>query len=257
MSDVPRRPGPRQATEAFLDKHFPDALAAILGGSAIRGEATKTSDLDVMVIAERPEAPYCESFLEFGWLVEVIVSSSTTYRDWFELDEERREPTVLNLCSQGVIVRDQDSLARDIQREATELLSAGPAPLGDEDLAAMRFLLTNLLMDLEGARTFEEKTYTVIGVVPVLADLICAAHRQWRGEGKWTPKAIRAFSPILESRFTAAIMTFHQERDAEPLMCLADEQLEAVGGRLFEGFSLGKSESASGTKDALTEESHF
>jgi len=39
----------QDAARAFVAKHFPDCLAAVLFGSVARGEATATSDLDIIM----------------------------------------------------------------------------------------------------------------------------------------------------------------------------------------------------------------
>ena len=44
----------------------------------MRGQATETSDLDLVVVYERLEAAYRESFVHGGWPIEVFVHDPET-----------------------------------------------------------------------------------------------------------------------------------------------------------------------------------
>jgi hypothetical protein len=191
-----------------------------------------------VIIAERPEAPYRESFREQGWPIEAFVYTTSTYRIWFDNDARRRRPSLPAMCAEGKVLVDERGLAMLIKEEARALVAAGPAPLTGEELAAVRYRVTDLLMDLEAASD-GELPFIAIALVPVLADLICDSHRRWRGDAKWTARAIRAFSPDLAARVEQAVTALKAD-DVRPLIALADETLDRVGGRLFEGYTAGK-----------------
>lgn len=74
------------AARAFIDQHFPECTAAFLAGSTLRGEATATSDLDIVIITTREGTPYRESFIAFGWPIEVFVHDNNLYRVYFASD---------------------------------------------------------------------------------------------------------------------------------------------------------------------------
>jgi hypothetical protein len=235
---TPAREGPETAAQAFVAECFPDATVALLCGSAGRGEARAGSDLDLVIIVERSEAPYRETFRAGGWPIEAFVYTPASYRTWFENDVRRRRPSLPTMCAEGKVLLDQGGLAASIQDEARALLAAGPAPLGRGELAAARYRVTDLLMDLEGAGG-NELSFIAIALVPALADLICDSHGQWRGDAKWIPRAIRAFAPPLAERLENAVTSLKGD-DPQPLIALADEALDRVGGRLFEGYAAGK-----------------
>jgi DNA-binding beta-propeller fold protein YncE len=52
-------------------QHFADAQVILLAGSVIRGEGTRSSDIDIVVIHKKLSAPY--SFVYEGWPVEAFV----------------------------------------------------------------------------------------------------------------------------------------------------------------------------------------
>jgi predicted nucleotidyltransferase len=61
-----QRPPAEEVAHRFVTERFPDAIAAFLGGSVIAGDATATSDLDIMVVTAHEGAPFRESFVEGG-----------------------------------------------------------------------------------------------------------------------------------------------------------------------------------------------
>ena len=77
------------AAEKFINSQFPDCLVAFLAGSVVRGEATETSDLDIVVVTDKIDNAYRESFYQFGWPIEAFVNTKESYRDFFNQDKER------------------------------------------------------------------------------------------------------------------------------------------------------------------------
>ncbi|WP_277587514.1 nucleotidyltransferase domain-containing protein, partial [Psychrobacillus antarcticus] len=56
---------PVEAARKFLHKYFPNCNGALLAGSVVRGEATNTSDLDIVIFDESIPSSYRESFIKF------------------------------------------------------------------------------------------------------------------------------------------------------------------------------------------------
>src|SRR5947207_2983445 len=75
----PARLPPIEAAKAFVDRHFPESLAAFLTGSAARGADTTSSDLDIVVIAPLGEEPRWATLHELGWPIELWVQTVASY----------------------------------------------------------------------------------------------------------------------------------------------------------------------------------
>ena len=71
------RSDPPDAARALVKEKVPTARGAILAGSVVTGGATDASDLDIVVIADDPDAPYRRSIHFEGWPAEL---SSTPRR---------------------------------------------------------------------------------------------------------------------------------------------------------------------------------
>ena len=84
---------PIEAAQNIITLQFPDCDVALLGGSVARGEATKTSDLDIVIVDQSLTSCYRESFYSNGWPVEVLVHNFETYKTfskWIVIEGGRR-----------------------------------------------------------------------------------------------------------------------------------------------------------------------
>jgi hypothetical protein len=228
---------PQSAAYAFLAQHFPGCCAAFLAGSVVRGEGTRTSDLDLVIITHAPGTPFRASYHECGWPIEAFIHSPASCRYYQGSDAQRRSPAMPMMCAEGVLLRDDDGEGARLKEEARAILARGPAPFSAEELAWQRYMITDLLDDLEGARGWEEAVLIVPELLERVADLILVSHGCWIGRGKWLLRALRRHDPATAERVMGALRAFHERGDQAPLLALAEEALEAVGGRLFAGYT--------------------
>ncbi len=214
----------------------------------VRGEATLTSDLDLVVVTHAssthaPRAPYRESFMAHGWPVEAFVHSEPSLRQFFESHAARRRPSLPQMCAEGLVLRDAGGLAERVKQEARALLEAGPPPLSALELKEARYFLTDELDDFLGAPTRLEATFVLAELLPKLCDFVFDTQGVWRGGGKWNSRKLARLAPELFTDLVAALELFYAHGTRDALTKLVEGVLEPFGGRLFEGFSLGKSAS--------------
>lgn len=91
-----KRIDPIVAAEQFIDKHFLNCQGALLAGSVVRGEATETSDLDIVIFDKGLTSSYRESMIDFGWPVEVYAHNLTSYKYFIEMDCKAAKPSIKN-----------------------------------------------------------------------------------------------------------------------------------------------------------------
>jgi hypothetical protein len=227
---------PVEAARRFVAEHFPEARAAIVGGSPIRGDATETSDLDILILTDRPEAPFRASYVEHGWPIEAFVHTDESVREFFAADVERRRPSLPNAAAEGVVLVDEAGATTWLQQTARELLQRGPEPLTNEQLEDWRYSLTDLLDDFTGADRFDEGMFIADALAIEAANLLLLMNRRWLGNGKWVVRALARFDPAVASRMTDALEAYLRREDKEPLRRFAEDALEQAGGRMFEGY---------------------
>ena len=230
------RPDPQAAATALIETRYPACDAAFMAGSIVRGEGTATSDIDLVVITTRPEAPYRELLVTDGWPVEAFVHSTELVRRYFQMDTKARRPMLPMMCAEGIILRDREGVAGRIKAEAQALLDAGPASLTPEERDDRRYALTDLLDDFEGCDRPEELLYIAPGLAAQAADFVLAFNGRWCTAGKWIPRSLRRYDPALAARLTAALEAVYHTGEREPLVAFVDAVLAPAGGRLFAGY---------------------
>ncbi len=144
-----RADGVRVAGE-LVAECFPDARAAWLGGSIVRGDATSSSDLDITVLTQGRPAPYRHSVHYREWPVELFVHTESSLSYYCGKDQQRRQPTMMRLVAESVVLVDTDGSGARLQQEMAVLVAKGPEPLSADELATRRYGLTDLMMDIEG-----------------------------------------------------------------------------------------------------------
>ncbi|TBL78610.1 nucleotidyltransferase domain-containing protein [Paenibacillus thalictri] len=233
-SDV-NRADPVEAARGIINRHFPGCTVAILSGSALR-HVTPTSDLDLVVFDASCGDVFRKSFTDGGWPVEVFLLQQESYR--FYLDEAAYSgvPSLLRMCAEGVVIKDDGSAAAFIQ-EARECLLEGPPEWEDNDSRRCRYQLSELLDDFIGGENGAEHMFTISRIVLLLSEFVLRSNRCWiGGDGKWMSRALEDFDPDLADGLLRAVGLFYSRSDKEPLIQLCEEQLAAYGGRLFEGY---------------------
>lgn len=230
------RPDPLQAARSFVAERFPEARAAILGGSPIRGDATGTSDLDILILTERPEAPFRASYHEYGWPIEAFVHTDDSLSRFFADDLTRRRPSLPNVAAEGVILVSEGGAAERIQEEARAVLQRGPAAPTPEQLEDWRYSLSDLLDDFTGTERFDEGMFIADALATEAADLLLLMHRRWLGNGKWVLRALARFDPNAAQQLASALEAYYRREDKAPLVQFAERVLAQAGGRLFEGY---------------------
>lgn len=227
------------AAKRFVDEYFPHCQAAVLAGSVVRGEDTPTSDLDIVVFDNLIELPYRETFIEFGWPIEVFVHSLTSYSTYFRSDAERARPSLPQMVAEGIVLKDSGILST-IKNEAAELLNEGPAPWSAQTLMIKRYMLTDALGDLIGTQNEAEALFIANTLAEAIHEFVLRTNGHWIGASKWIVRALKQYDEDFADRFVAAFDAFYKTGKREGIIKITDEVLAPYGGRLLEGYSVGK-----------------
>lgn len=218
---------------------YPAAEAIFLAGSVIREEHTASSDLDMVVVTEQdPAAPYRQSKMIGGWPVELFVHNRQSLEQFFKSNLQRRQPSLLQMCLEGLIVWQVNELAIEIKDHAQALLKAGPEPLGEQEIAVQRYHISDLLADLEGSTRIEENLFIIPELVSVSLNLYLALQQSWSGKGKWLWRSLQRVHPEVADQLKQALEAAYQDYNHQPLIEWVESILEPVGGTYFDGHYL-------------------
>jgi len=230
---------PLEAAHAFIAKRYPDCGAAILAGSVVRGEATETSDLDIVIFDAAIPFSYRESLVDEGWPIELFVHNLTSYRHFFEMDKADAKPTMPRMVAEGIILKGKEIL-EPIRKEARQLMEAGPDEWPEETVTTKRYFITDLLDDFIGSSDRGEELFIVNALADLTVEFVLRTNRKWLGSSKWVARSLKHYDETFAEKLINALDAFYRNGDKDPLIDIVDEILKPHGGRLFAGFTLGK-----------------
>jgi hypothetical protein len=102
---------PVDAATRLVTGRFPEAVAAVLGGSVLSAARTATPDLDVVVIRPDGHRAYRETLRHDGWPVELFVHTPATYAGFVRREVAARRSPLLHMVGGGVVLVDGDGTA--------------------------------------------------------------------------------------------------------------------------------------------------
>ena len=230
---------PIEAGHQFIKVYFPHCQGALLAGSVVRGEATETSDLDIVIFDNTIHASYRESLIEFGWAIEVFVHNLISYKSFFESDCERARPSLPRMVLEGIVLKDEE-IIDSIKKEAKEMLENGPAKWSTETIQIKRYFITDALDDFKGCSNRAEELFIANRLAELVSEFVLRTNRHWIGESKWLVRSLKQYDEQFAHQFVEAFDLFYKMGDKKQVIYLVESILEPFGGPLFEGFSLGK-----------------
>ncbi|MDT3497695.1 nucleotidyltransferase domain-containing protein [Bacillus toyonensis] len=231
---------PIEAAQSIVTSQFPNCDVALLGGSVVRGEATKTSDLDIVIVDQSLSSCYRESFYSNGWPVEVFVHNFVTYKTFLKMDCDRGRPSLPQLVSEGIVLKGESEIVEKLKREANDLLIKGPDKWTEETMKQKRYFISDTLDDFIGASKREEELFIANLLAELIHEYVLRVNGQWLGNSKWFIRVLRRYDDQYAEQFVAAFDHFYKTGDKNVLINFTEKTLELYGGRVFEGFSIGK-----------------
>ena len=223
------------ARQLVLDL-YPDARAAWLGGSVVRGDAGPTSDLDITVLLDGPPAPRRKSLEYAGWPVELFVHTEKSLRYFADKDQLRRQPTMMRLVGESIVLLDTDGSGARLKQEYLAKVAAGPKPLSTDELDLLRYMITNLLDDLSDAEGDVRLAITSV-LWQDAARLLLTGAGHWSGTGKGLLRELTTYDVAHGTDYATVLLDGVRASD-DRLVVAVDRILAAYGGRLFNGFEL-------------------
>ncbi|WP_258166013.1 nucleotidyltransferase domain-containing protein [Bacillus sp. MYb209] len=224
----------------MIASQFPNCDVALLGGSVARGEATKTSDLDIVIFDQSLSSCYRESFYSNGWPVEVFVHNFETYKTFFKMDCDRGRPSLPQLVLEGFVLKGKVEIVERLKREANDLLMKGPDKWTEETKKQKRYFITDALDDLIGATKREEELFIANLLADLVHEYVLRVNGQWLGNSKWFIRVLKRYDEVYAEKFVMVFDHFYKTGEKKELIAFIEKTLEEYGGRMFEGFSIGK-----------------
>ncbi len=228
----------KDAAEKYIEEYYPECLAAILAGSVVRGEATATSDLDIIIITLSARAPYRESLYRYGWPIEAFVHTEASFFSFARGDLDRRRPSLPLMLSEGLVLKDLEGLAGSLKNASLQMLQKGVRPLSGKELRDFRYRITTLLDDLIGSGSQDQDFFIINELVQEMGNLILVGNGEWEARGKWMARSLKNLDQDLYRDLMTALKGFYAEGNKRMLLNFVERELKRFGGRLFAGYKV-------------------
>jgi hypothetical protein len=220
--------------EHALGSRFPEAACAFVAGSILRGQGTVASDIDLVVIYDRLDAAWRESFIDGGFPVEAFVHDPETLGWFIDQDIELGYPIMADMVATGRVIGSDVVRANTLKAYAAGIISNGPPPLATKRRDLLRYVITDMLDDLRGTRSLAEIRAIAAQLFQPLADLTLLGRGTWSGKGKWIPRLLATLDRQLAQQFDDAFR-LAAEGNSAAILALADNELARHGGAFFAG----------------------
>jgi len=234
--NAPSRIAPEACARSIQERRYADAAVVFLAGSVIRGENTRCSDLDLVVVYEQVHHAYRESFVADGWPVEAFVHDPQTLRYFFATDRASGIPALASMIVDGIALPCPSELSRAVKQSAVHELQAGPPSWSEQECNFSRYMLTDLIDDLREPRSRAEFQASASRLHEMLANHFLRSQGLWSARGKAIVRRLEEVDRVFAAHFSNAFEIAFASSDPGPLVALAKDVLEGDGGFLFDGY---------------------
>ncbi|MFZ4715426.1 MAG: nucleotidyltransferase domain-containing protein [Bacteriovoracaceae bacterium] len=222
------------AQKIYLEK-FPDCAGILLAGSVMRGEGTPSSDLDIVVIYERLDNAWRDSFHFEGWPVEVFVHDLETLNYFFQsLERPSGVPSLPSMVIEGKMIPSANPILEKAKNLAKKVVDAGPIPWTEKEIMRGRYNITDICDDMKSPRSDAELIASGVRLYEVITDFYFRSKNKWSAKGKSIPRRWRQENEDLAEKFIQAFEDLFQRKTTNSVMRFAEEVLTPYGGWLFE-----------------------
>ncbi|OGT72321.1 MAG: hypothetical protein A3H44_10515 [Gammaproteobacteria bacterium RIFCSPLOWO2_02_FULL_57_10] len=205
----------------------------------MRGEGTKTSDLDIVIVHEALPNAYRDSYYYGGWPIEAFVHDPQTLEYFFQkVDAPSGVPSLAAMVSEGIELPLVTALSQRLKDIANGFLQAGPARWSAKEIDSSRYIISDLIEDLREPRSQSEMYAIAIQLYNTIANHFFRSKGLWSAKGKTIPRQLRRIDETFAGKFESAFESVFARGKVGDLIALADDLLSVHGGFLFEGHRL-------------------
>jgi hypothetical protein len=225
----------KQIAEQFIVSHFPESDIVWICGSAINGNLTTESDIDLIIIDET-EPPRLECYHFLGWKIEAFIFSDTSLEFQFQIARYKGVPTIIKMCSEGLLIKDNQEAGKEFKQRAQVLYEQGPQLWNEDEINKAKYEITDFLSDFRSTEDVEESLFILNKLNELIAELVLRAEGNWVGAGKWFARSLKSYDKDLCEKLVKYTRTYMSTNDKTELISFIQLTLKNYGGELFEGY---------------------
>jgi len=233
MSTTIAPPDVRLILENLSARYGPPLFCFFFGSHAFgRGDAG--SDIDVIVVMGRVANAYRETFLSNGFLFDVHVHDPETLHFMMRSEQKNGFAILAGKVDQARVLPEPSEVASKLKEVARQVIASGPPPPQNWD--APRRYVTAVLSDLERCADTNEQWIIAMDLYIKIMDIFLRRHAQFAGQGRYLVQSVKNFDAVFFDRTQTALARLFRDGSASPLIQLAREMLDLIGGPLTAGY---------------------
>lgn len=215
---------------------YADALFCVASGSIIEGHGTVGSDLDLVVIYEKLDFAYRESFIHEGLPVEAFVHDPDTLQAFIDGDHKSAHAAMFHMMATGIVVPQDSELSEKLRAYSRMKFETGAPVLGREQLDALRYSVSDLIDDLKGVRPASEQRAILYALYEKMGELHLRRQNKFYATGKRLARQLAESDPVLLKTLDNIMTEAHQSGVKSSHIAAFTRMLDAMGGHLFDGY---------------------
>jgi hypothetical protein len=229
-------PDPQMILDTVAARYGQPIFCFFFGSHAFgRGDAG--SDIDVIVVMSRVENAYRETFSSNGFLFDAQVHDPETLHYVMRLEQRSGVSILAGEVDQARVLPENCDPATALKEVARGILVSGPPPPPNWD--APRRYLSALLSDLERSADADERWMMAVELYTRILELFLRHHGQFlMGPGRHFVQSVKTVDALFFDRAQTALLGLSRDGSLSPLIGVAREVLDLIGGPLTAGFRM-------------------
>jgi predicted nucleotidyltransferase len=207
-------------------------------GSFAEGTNDEYSDVDLIIVYEKPIQPYREKFLFEGYLFDVFIYDAESLNGILNAARTTAQFTTVNAVLNSVTLPSETELSGQLREVAKRVKHVGYI---FQNKAFRQQYITNILDDLKTSTKKNERHMLCVDLYRSMVDLILMMSGAGSHSRKHAARELTEYDPEFHARLDAAFIQALTD-DITPLTDIADEVLKPLGGALREGFRMNYSD---------------
>lgn len=231
-SDIP--PPSHQFILDTVSERYGEPSFCFFFGSHAFGCGDADSDVDVIVVMNHLAHAYSERFSSDGFLFDAHVHDAETLHAMMRAENKRGLAMLTAKVDQSLVLPQPCEIASKLKEVARGLLHSGPPRPEKWDLP--RRYMTAVLSDIGRCADRDERRMMAMDLYECIIDTFLRSHGQFANRGRYLVRELKRFDAAFSDRAQAALVAVFQDDSFSPLMQLAREVLEPIGGTLDHGY---------------------
>jgi hypothetical protein len=218
-----------------LSARYGQPLFCFFFGSNAFGRGDAGSDIDVIVILSRVGNAYRETFSSNGFLFDAHVHDPETLHFMMRMEQKNGFSILAGEVDQARVLPEPCELASKLKEVARQVIASGPPPPQSWDVP--RRYVSAVVSDLERCADTSERWIIAMDLYMRIMDIFLRCHGQLlNGPGRYLVRSVKRLDAVFFDRAQTALARLFRDGSVSPLIELAREVLDLIGGPLTAGY---------------------